>query len=74
MEPTLDAALGELFATSAGPAQAAAPAAQNALQPALEQARKMLDEAEKAMQQGDWTKFGSAMQGLERQLGGPRAH
>jgi hypothetical protein len=34
----------------------------------------MLDEAKKAMQQGDWTKFGSAMQGLERQLGGPRAH
>ena len=33
----------------------------------------LLDEARKAMQQGDWAKFGTAMQGLEHQLAGSPA-
>ena len=32
-----------------------------------------LDEARQALQQGDWTKFGTAMEGLQRQLAGPAA-
>jgi hypothetical protein len=32
-----------------------------------------LEEARRAMQQGDWAKFGTAMEGLERQLAGPPA-
>ena len=75
MEPTLDAALGDLFGASAPPAGSAAPAVPGAtLQPALERARMLLEEAEKAMQQGDWTKFGTVMQGLERQLAGSPVH
>ena len=42
-------------------------------QPALAQARTQLDEARKAMQQGDWATFGTAMEGLEHQLAGPAA-
>jgi hypothetical protein len=30
-----------------------------------------LEEARKAIQQGDWAKFGTAMEGLEHQLAGP---
>ena len=74
MEPTLDAALGDLFGASALSAGSAAPAAPGATpQPALEQARRIFDEAQKAMQHGDWTKFGTAMQGLEHELAGPPA-
>ena len=74
MQPTLDAALGDLFGSSVAPGTSAAPAMTGtALQPALEQARKMFDKAQKAMQQGDWTTFGTAMQGLEHQLGEPAA-
>jgi len=36
----------------------------------LEQARTLLEEARQAMQQGDWTRFGTAMQALERDLTG----
>ena len=75
MEPTLDAALAGLFGASAPAAGSATPAvAGAALQPALERARMLFDEAQKAMQQGDWSKFGTAMQGLEHQLGGAPAH
>ena len=74
MEPTLDAALGDLFGASALSAGSAAPAAPGATpQPALEQARRIFAEAQKAMQHGDWTKFGTAMQGLEHELAGPPA-
>ena len=31
----------------------------------------VLEDARKAMQQGDWAKFGTAMEGLEHQLAGP---
>jgi uncharacterized membrane protein (UPF0182 family) len=75
MEPTLDAALADLFGASAPAAGRAEPAVANAaLQPALERARMLFDQAQKAMQQGDWSKFGTAMQGLEHQLGGSSAH
>jgi hypothetical protein len=37
----------------------------------LGQARTQFDEAQKAMQQGDWAKFGQAMEGLKRLLAGP---
>jgi hypothetical protein len=32
-----------------------------------------LDQARKAMQQGNWAAFGTAMEGLEHQLAGPTA-
>jgi uncharacterized membrane protein (UPF0182 family) len=70
MEPTLDAALNDLFGAQqpqTGSSQFAPPGSIT-LQPVLERARALLDEAQKAMQQGDWAKFGTAMQGLERQL------
>jgi galactokinase len=31
------------------------------------------EDAQKAMQQGDWKKFGKAMEELKRQLAGPSA-
>ncbi len=69
MEPTLDAALGDLFGAPSLPAGSPATAVPSAtLQPALDRARQLFNEAQKAMQQGDWTKFGTAMQGLEHQL------
>jgi hypothetical protein len=69
MEPTLNAALNDLFGTPQpleGSAQTPLPP--STPQPALEHARMLLDEARKAMQQGDWAKFGTAMEGLEHQL------
>jgi uncharacterized membrane protein (UPF0182 family) len=78
MEATLDEALNDLFGTqqplegsSQPPTQQLAPTTR---QPALEQARTQLEEARKAMQQGDWAKFGTAMEGLERRLAGPAVH
>jgi uncharacterized protein len=74
MEPTLDEAVGDLF----GPQRPAEPV-EGSLQPptappsALAQARSQLEEARKALQQGDWAKFGTAMEGLEHQLAGPAA-
>jgi uncharacterized membrane protein (UPF0182 family) len=75
MEPTLDAALGDLFGKAGLTAGSAAPAVPNAtLQPALDRARAFLDQAQKAMEHGDWSSFGTAMQGLERQLTGAPVH
>jgi uncharacterized membrane protein (UPF0182 family) len=76
MEPTLDGALDALFgghATSPGATGpgSPSPAVTSIPQPALEQARAQLEDARKAMEQGDWAKFGVAMQGLEHDLGGP---
>lgn len=73
MEPTLDDAINSLFGTPqpveplAGSSQPPTP------QPALTQARIQLDQARKAMQQGNWAAFGTAMEGLEHQLAGPAA-
>ena len=72
MEPTLDEALNDLFGTQQPQwGSQSQPPATSAPQPALAQARTQLDEARKAMQQGDWAKFGTAMEGLEHQLEGP---
>ena len=68
MEASLDEAINDLFGTQQplqGSSQPPTP------QPALEQARMQLEEARKAIQQGDWAKFGTAMEGLEHQLAGP---
>jgi uncharacterized membrane protein (UPF0182 family) len=67
MEASLDEAINDLFGTQQ-PLQGSSPPPTP--QPALEQARMQLEEARKAIQQGDWTKFGTAMEGLEHQLAG----
>ena len=68
MEPTLDEAVNDLFGTQQPLEGSSQPPTR---QPALEQARAQLEDARKAMQQGDWAKFGTAMEGLEHQLAGP---
>ncbi len=40
-------------------------------QPESGQARTQFDEAQKAMQQGDWENFGKAMDALKHLLAGP---
>jgi hypothetical protein len=67
MEATLDEAIQTVFGTpqSQTPAQAAQ------LQPALNQARAQFDQAQKAMQQGNWGNFGVAMDALKRLLNVP---
>ena len=75
MEPTLDEAITDLFGTQ----QPVEPPEEGSSQPpttpppALAQARMQLDQARKAMQQGNWAAFGTAMEGLEHQLAGPTA-
>jgi len=73
MEPTLDEAINNLFGTQQ-PVDAVQGSAQlpTTPQPALMQARMQLDLARKAMQQGNWAAFGTAMEGLEHQLAGQR--
>ena len=74
MEPTLDEALNSLFGTQQ-PTEALEGSSQPPAtpQPALAQARMQLDQARKAMQQGNWAAFGTAMEGLEHQLAEPAA-
>ncbi len=67
MEPTLDEAIQSVFGTQQPQNPAQAPRGQ----PELGQARAQFDEAQKAMQQGDWEKFGKAMDALKRLLTGP---
>jgi uncharacterized protein len=73
MEPTLDEAINDLFRKQ----QPVEPPEEGSSQPpttpppALAQARMQLDQARKAMQQGNWAAFGTAMEGLEHQLAGP---
>ena len=67
MEPTLDEAIQSVFGTQPPQNAAQAPRAQ----PGLGQARAQFDEAQKAMQQGDWGNFGKAMDALKRLLNGP---
>jgi uncharacterized membrane protein (UPF0182 family) len=69
MEPTLDGALNALFGTQqpqVGGAQAPT------RQPEWGQARTQLEQAQKALQEGDWERFGKAMAGLERLLAEPQ--
>ena len=81
MEPTLDEALDGLFGTrqpqggttQAGGAQTAAAAVQTAPgQPDSGAARRLFEDAQKAMQQGDWTQFGKAMAALKQVLASPQ--
>jgi hypothetical protein len=67
MEPTLDEAIQSVFGTQ----QPQNPAQASRRQPELGQARAQFDEAQKAMQQGNWEKFGTAMDELKRLLTGP---
>jgi uncharacterized protein len=77
MEPPLDEAVNDLFGTQQSLEGSSQPPtgqpAPTTRQPALEQARTQLEAARKAMQQGDWAKFGTAMEGLEHELAGPAA-
>ena len=80
MEPTLDEALNDLFGTKQPQAGATpAPVAQTARAAAKAtagqldsgQARTQFDNAQQAMQQGDWDKFGKAMAALKLLLANP---
>jgi uncharacterized membrane protein (UPF0182 family) len=64
MEPTLDEAIGAVFGTK----QPEKPAQAVLRQPEWERARAQFDEAQKALQQGDWARFGKAMEALKRLL------
>jgi uncharacterized protein len=67
MEPTLDEAIQSVFGTQQPENAAQAPRRA----PELGQARAQFDAAQAAMQQGDWDKFGKAMEALKRLLAGP---
>ena len=67
MEPTLDEAIQSVFGTQQPPNPTQAPGQQ----PEFGQAKTQFDEAQKAMQQGDWATFGKAMEALKRVLAGP---
>ncbi len=67
MEPTLDEAIQSVFGTQQPQKSSQTPGAP----PELGEARAQFDEAQKAMQQGDWAKFGKAMDALKRLLTGP---
>jgi len=76
MEPTLDEALNALFGTqqpqAARTAQITSTAAKaTASQLDAGQVRMQFEDAEKAMQQGDWDKFGKAMEALKHLLANP---
>ena len=72
MEPTLDEALAAVFgAPTPVPVSTSVQPVRPAQQLTLEQARKLLDQARKAMQRGDWAAFGTAMQGLDHALSAP---
>ena len=70
MQPTLDGAISAVFGAPQ-PGATAAPAAAPARQMEFGQARRQFQDAQKAMQQGDWTNFGKAMEALKRLLAGP---
>ena len=77
MEPTLDEALDDLFGTQrpqAGATPAPKTGAAAAVTPAeldSAQARLQFDDAQQAMQHGDWEKFGKAMAALKHLLANP---
>jgi hypothetical protein len=80
MEPTLDEALNALFGTQkpqtvareGGAAQTVGLTSEATTRPSdFGQARMQFDDAQKAMQQGDWDKFGQAMEALKRLLANP---
>jgi len=67
MEPTLDEAIQAVFGTQQPPNSAQAAGRQTG----LNQARAQFDEAQKAMQQGNWGNFGKSMEALKSLLNGP---
>jgi uncharacterized protein len=68
MEPTLDEAIQSVFGTTQPSGiSAQAPGGH----PELGQARAQFDDAQKAMQQGNWGDFGKSMDALKRLLNGP---
>ena len=80
MEPTLDEALAALFgspqkqpvaAQGRGTETVGAAGGTAARGPDNGQARAQFEEAQKAMQQGDWDKFGKAMEALKTLLASP---
>jgi len=77
MAPTLDEALNDFFGTphpQVGATQIPGSQTTGAAQvpiPALEQARRQIEDAKKALQQGDWEKFGRSMEALQHSLTGP---
>ena len=78
MEPTLDEALSALFGkqqpqavTAQGPAAGRSTGANAATSTDAGQARTQFDNAQQAMQQGDWDKFGKAMAALKLLLANP---
>jgi len=77
MEPTLDEALAALFGTQPSTTQARATqttgsaTGANTHQVDSSQARTQFEDAQKAMQQGDWDKFGKAMEALKQLLANP---
>jgi uncharacterized protein len=69
MEPTLDEAINAVFSTQPPqkkPVQVIVPP------PEWDKARALFEEAQKAMQQSDWQKFGQAMGALKSLLAAPR--
>ncbi|HTW45438.1 MAG TPA: UPF0182 family protein [Acidobacteriaceae bacterium] len=70
MDTTLDGAIADLF----GPQQpqnitaTASSVTPQQLPPELDEARRQLEAAQKAMRQGDWESFGKAMQSLSHAL------
>ena len=75
MEPTLDEALNALFGTrqpqAAGAETSGAAAEVTTRQSDFVAARMQFEDAQKAMQQGDWDKFGKAMEALKHLLANP---
>ncbi|MGA9960084.1 MAG: UPF0182 family protein [Acidobacteriaceae bacterium] len=75
MEPTLDEAISDLFGEQqpgnavGGSSVSAPPQTKAQSQPQLDEARRQLDAAQKAAQQGNWEEFGKDMQSLSHLLG-----
>ena len=67
MEPTLDEAIQSVFGAQQPQKAGQAPRRH----PELGQAKAQFDDAQKAMQQGNWGDFGKAMEALKRSLNGP---
>jgi uncharacterized membrane protein (UPF0182 family) len=67
MEPTLDEAIQAVFGVQQGPSSVQA----SPQQPELGKARDQFDQAQKAIQQGNWEEFGKAMDALKRLLTEP---
>jgi hypothetical protein len=70
MEPTLDEAIQSVFGTAQPPGISAGAQAPGG-HPELGQARARFEDAQKAMQQGNWGDFGKSMEALKRLLAGP---